>query len=189
METVEKVLNFLGYEVEALDRAYIEEHRRVDLLRSYGLEPRNRLLFVGPPGNGKTTFALRLVRTFTDMIYIPFAVAVEGQMANGSDGKDSLKDEVVDREDAPRVGDFGARLSQEVRYEGPRPVMNVDDVEGDMSFGLSPKLVKNGAREEREPARVIRRVGELPSPDAVLLVEAGKLDEEELHGLRRRAGT
>ena len=29
METVEKVLNFLGYELEALDRAYIEEHRRV----------------------------------------------------------------------------------------------------------------------------------------------------------------
>jgi transcriptional regulator with XRE-family HTH domain len=29
METVEKVLNFLGYELEALDRAYIEEHRKV----------------------------------------------------------------------------------------------------------------------------------------------------------------
>jgi transcriptional regulator with XRE-family HTH domain len=29
METVEKVLNYLGYELEALDRAYIEEHRKV----------------------------------------------------------------------------------------------------------------------------------------------------------------
>ncbi len=35
----------------------IEEHRRVDLLRSYGLEPRNRVLLKGPPGNGKTTLA------------------------------------------------------------------------------------------------------------------------------------
>jgi len=36
---------------------FIEEHNRSDLLRSYGIEPRNRLLLVGPPGNGKTSFA------------------------------------------------------------------------------------------------------------------------------------
>src|SRR6266566_2430761 len=35
----------------------IEEHNRGDLLRSFGLEPRNKVLLVGPPGNGKTTFA------------------------------------------------------------------------------------------------------------------------------------
>ena len=35
----------------------IEEHQRVDLLRSHGLEPRNRVLLDGPPGNGKTTLA------------------------------------------------------------------------------------------------------------------------------------
>lgn len=35
----------------------IEEHHRLELLRSYGIEPRNRLLLIGPPGNGKTSFA------------------------------------------------------------------------------------------------------------------------------------
>jgi AAA+ superfamily predicted ATPase len=35
----------------------IEEQTRADLLRSYGLEPRNKLLFIGPPGNGKTSLA------------------------------------------------------------------------------------------------------------------------------------
>lgn len=35
----------------------IEEHRRVELLRSHGLEPRNRILLDGPPGNGKTSLA------------------------------------------------------------------------------------------------------------------------------------
>lgn len=35
----------------------IEEHKRADLLRSYGLEPRNRVLLEGPPGNGKTSLA------------------------------------------------------------------------------------------------------------------------------------
>ena len=43
--------------VTAIIREVVSEHHRVDLLRSYGLEPRNRMLFIGPPGNGKTSLA------------------------------------------------------------------------------------------------------------------------------------
>jgi AAA+ superfamily predicted ATPase len=35
----------------------IEEQRRADLLRSFNLEPRHRVLLQGPPGNGKTSLA------------------------------------------------------------------------------------------------------------------------------------
>ena len=35
----------------------VGEQNRADLLHSYGLEPRHRVLLAGPPGNGKTTLA------------------------------------------------------------------------------------------------------------------------------------
>lgn len=38
-------------------REFIDEVREIDLLRSHGLEPRHKVLFVGPPGTGKTSLA------------------------------------------------------------------------------------------------------------------------------------
>jgi hypothetical protein len=43
--------------VIAASQELIEEQHRSDLLRSYGMEPRHRVLLVGPPGSGKTSLA------------------------------------------------------------------------------------------------------------------------------------
>ena len=48
---------FLSDENESVLREVVEEHMRRELLLTYGLAPRNRLMFVGPPGNGKTSLA------------------------------------------------------------------------------------------------------------------------------------
>jgi hypothetical protein len=60
----------------------IEEHMRVDLLRSHGLEPRNKILLIGPPGNGKTSLAEALMLPILTVKYESLVGAYLGETAS-----------------------------------------------------------------------------------------------------------
>lgn len=68
-------------------RELVEEQHRRDLLRSYGLEPRHRLLLSGAPGNGKTSLAEALANELMAPLFVVRYEAVIGSFLGETSGR------------------------------------------------------------------------------------------------------
>lgn len=78
---------FLDNAVATPVRELVEEQQRADLLRSYGIEPRHRVLLAGPPGNGKTTLAEGIAFELMVSLFVVRYEAVVGSYLGETSGR------------------------------------------------------------------------------------------------------
>jgi AAA+ superfamily predicted ATPase len=65
----------------------VEEQQRASLLRSHGLDPRHRVLLVGPPGNGKTSLAEAIAESLAVSFFVVRYEAMIGSYLGETAGR------------------------------------------------------------------------------------------------------
>lgn len=78
---------FLNKTVSTACRELVEEQHRKDLLRSYGVEPRHRVLLSGAPGNGKTSLAEAIATELMVPLFVVRYEAVIGSFLGETSGR------------------------------------------------------------------------------------------------------
>lgn len=122
---------------EILD--FIEEQHRADLLRAHGVEPRNRILLVGPPGTGKTTLA----EAIAEAIAIPFFVVRYESMIGSY------------------LGETAARLKRVIDYARTTPcVLFFDEFD---AIGKERGDIHETGEIKRVVTSLLMQVDDLPS--------------------------
>lgn len=129
----------------------VEEHSRRALLASYGLVPRNRVLLVGPPGNGKTSLAHALAGALAIPLYF---VRYEGTIGS-------------------YLGETAARLGRVFGYVRTRPcVLFFDEFD---TLGKERGDEHETGEIKRVVSSLLLQIDDLPSH--VVVVTATNHDE------------
>src|ERR1700683_5254447 len=120
-------------------RQLIEEQQRSGILRSHSLEPRHRILLVGPPGNGKTTLA----EAIAESLAIPlFVVRYEGMIGSF-------------------LGETAARLKRVFEYARTTPcVLFFDEFD---AVGKERGDIHETGEIKRVVTSLLMQIDELPS--------------------------
>jgi hypothetical protein len=103
-------LHFDGAESAQIKQALADLIVKDDFIDQIGpaINAGRSILFYGPPGNGKSSVAKRIGRVFSDVIFVPYSIEVEGQIIQIFDPN---VHEPIAR------GDYGAPSDIRIRHE------------------------------------------------------------------------